>query len=129
MCKPHPHLSHPQLTVRETLEFSARVQSSGFKRGGHPLPTQTLALPSAGCPSMWPCGFTHSTGAQQNHMMSHCWPPTPPPAALMEELEEKEKELGVTPDPATEAYMKATSLGGARGRHSRGHCTGRCPEQ
>eukprot|EP00887_Chlorella_sp_A99_P000995 scaffold5.g995.t1 len=53
-----------ELTVRETFEFSARVQSSGYKR------------------------------------------------ALVQEVMAREAEMGITPDPVLDAYMKATAFGG-----------------
>lgn len=59
-------LHYGELTVRETFEFSARVQGTG-----HKLP-------------------------------------------LLEELEEREANAGITPDREIDAYMRATALGGKR---------------
>lgn len=59
-------LHYGELTVRETFEFSARVQGTG-----HKLP-------------------------------------------LLEELEDREANAGITPDREIDAYMRATALGGKR---------------
>lgn len=59
-------LHYGELTVRETFEFSARVQGPGSRR------------------------------------------------PMLEEIEAREAAAGITPDPALEAYMRATAWGGKR---------------
>ena len=97
-----------ELTVRQTLEFSARVQ--GGRRGESSCSAEcevACSRPAAGGPPLHMPPSTQPLLASspvfypvcsRSIMPFLCVPPSLPPE-LLEALEQREKELGITPDP------------------------------
>ncbi|KAK8520248.1 hypothetical protein V6N12_004205 [Hibiscus sabdariffa] len=88
------HIS--EMTVRETLDFSAHCQGVGSRAVHKFKPTSRT------------CGYPKRT------IPDSC--PTMQPSALkmMMEVRQREAEAGIVPDPVIDTYMQATSVKGTK---------------
>ena len=114
-------LHYGELTVHETQEFSARVQSTGFKRGEEGGAAGSVAQ-AAGTASRIHGGINPGmlgVPLPVCRLMCdhHGAPPAPlpPRAVALEEVLRREAELGVTPDPQVDAYMRGSAFAKGKG--------------
>ena len=117
-----------ELTVKETLNFSARVLGPGTKKGAHSSDIQTLHSPSSlcstrclirpflelSCMTQWCCilcCFWHAL-AVSGIVLQFCMVRLG--ADDLRELRARERKLGIQPDPDLDGFQKAAALHGQR---------------
>jgi energy-coupling factor transporter ATP-binding protein EcfA2 len=97
-----------ELTVRETFEFSARCQSTGYKRGGFHLFYLVEPLPGLPVPACVGLPARLMLPSDQSACRACCACCACPFAALLEEVVARELEMGVTPDPEVRVQAAAS---------------------